>query len=71
MHRLLVTTLIVLTCATACSAQAELPAGFTLAAENEHLALYIHLETTEIAVYDKAADELWFSNPQGRNRRAG
>lgn len=71
MRRLLVATLIVLTCATACSAQAELPAGFTLAAENEHLALYIHLETTEIAVYDKAADELWFSNPQGRNRRAG
>ena len=35
------------------------------------MALYIHPETTEIAVYDRAAGETWFSNPQGRSMRHG
>ena len=48
-----------------------LPEGFELCADNGQLALYIHPETTEIALWDKAAGEVWFSNPQGRNMRAG
>lgn len=47
-----------------------LPEGFELCADNGQLALYIHPETTEIALWDKAAGEVWFSNPQGRNMRA-
>lgn len=50
---------------------ANLPSEMGLVAENAHLALYIHPETTEIALWDKGADALWFSNPQGRNMRQG
>ncbi len=50
---------------------AKLPAAMELVAENAHLALYIHPETTEIALWDKGTDALWFSNPQGRNMRQG
>ncbi|HBG00053.1 MAG TPA: hypothetical protein DDW87_00560, partial [Firmicutes bacterium] len=51
--------------------QAALPAGMEQAAENAYLALFIHPETTEIALWDKEAEVYWFSNPQGRNMRQG
>ncbi len=50
---------------------AQIPADFILAAENDYLALYIHHDTTEIALWDKTASTSWFSNPEGRNRRQG
>ena len=71
MRRLLAALLILLAAVWPLPAEAQAPAGFDLCAENEHLALYINPETTEIAVYDKAADTTWFSNPPGRNMRAG
>ena len=38
-----------------------------LVAQNAYLSLFIHPETTEIALWDREADVYWFSNPQGRN----
>lgn len=45
--------------------------GMDLMAENAHLALYIDPSTTEIAVLDKGAEEVWYTNPPGRNMRQG
>ena len=50
----------------ACAAGLE---EMELVAENAHLALYIHPDTTEIGVFDKTAEEVWYSNPPGRNMR--
>lgn len=41
-------------------------AGMVLASENENLKLYINVETTEVAVYDKKSEKVYYSNPQGR-----
>lgn len=71
MRRLIPAFLVLLLLVLAPKACAQVPEGFSLCAENEHLALYIHPETTEIAVYDRAAGETWFSNPQGRSMRHG
>jgi hypothetical protein len=38
--------------------------GMIEAASNEALVLYIHPETAEIAVLDRASGEMWHSNPQ-------
>ena len=46
----------------ACAAGLE---EMELVAENAHLALYIHPDTTEIAVFDKTAEEVWYSIPLG------
>ena len=62
-------TAILLILAGTSLAGAKLPAEMELMAENDHLALYIDPVTTEIALWDKGADALWFSNPPGRNRR--
>ena len=43
-------------------------AGFSLAAENENLALYIKESTAEIAVYDKQSGRTVYSNPQERDQ---
>lgn len=40
--------------------------GMVLAAENEELKLYTNLETTEIAVYEKATGNITYSNPVDR-----
>jgi len=42
--------------------------AFSVAAENEHLILYLNPDNTEIAVEDKRTGSIWFSNPP--NRRA-
>lgn len=39
-------------------------------AENETLILYLHPETTEIAIRDKRSGAVWFSNPQDREEDA-
>ena len=51
-------------------ARAAAPEGFTLAAQNERLALYVNLEDGQIALYDKAWDHLWHSNPQAADKKA-
>lgn len=38
--------------------------GMIEAAQNKALSLYIHPGTTEIAVLDRASNEMWYSNPQ-------
>ncbi|CAM4016241.1 DUF5696 domain-containing protein [Paenibacillus alkaliterrae] len=38
--------------------------GMIEAASNEALSLYIHPATTEIAILDRASNEMWYSNPQ-------
>lgn len=38
--------------------------GFSLAAENERMALYIKESTAEVAVYDKLSGQTVYSNPQ-------
>ena len=43
--------------------------GFELRAENQHLSLFFHPETTEIAVYDRLTGETWYSNPKDRSAR--
>src|SRR5699024_7567515 len=40
--------------------------GMNLIAENDFLVLYIHQETTEIAVKVKDTGHIWFSNPVDR-----
>lgn len=40
--------------------------GMELAAENDYLKLYTNTETTEIAVYDKKGDKIYYSNPVDR-----
>lgn len=40
--------------------------GMELVAESDSLKLYTHLETTEIAVFDKRSGEITYSNPQNR-----
>lgn len=52
-------------------AEAIQPSGMDLVAQNAYLSLFIHPETTEIALWDREADVYWFSNPQGRNMRQG
>lgn len=52
-------------------AEAIQPSGMELVAQNAYLSLFIHPETTEIALWDREADVYWFSNPQGRNMRQG
>lgn len=42
--------------------------GMVLAAENDQLKLYTNLETTEIAVFDKASGDITYSNPQDREQ---
>ena len=42
--------------------------GFELRAENQHLSLFFHPETTEIAVYDRLTGETWYSNPKDRDQ---
>jgi hypothetical protein len=44
--------------------------GMNLAAENEFLRLYVHPETTAIAVYDKRNGFTWFSSPPDAERDA-
>lgn len=41
--------------------------GMVLAAENADLKLYTDLETTEIAIYEKATGNITYSNPQDRD----
>ncbi|NLJ73467.1 MAG: hypothetical protein GX331_00585 [Firmicutes bacterium] len=40
-----------------------------LAAQNQSAALYIHPQTTEIAVHSFVTGKTWFSNPQGRDHK--
>ena len=56
-------TAILLILAGTSLAGAKLPAEMERMAENDHLALYIDPVTTEIDLWDKGADALWFSNP--------
>lgn len=44
--------------------------GMLLAAEDAELSLYYNAETTEIAVKDKRAGQIWYSNPVARNEDA-
>ena len=44
----------------------EVLASMDLAADNEFLELYVHPETTEIAVRDKRSQAVWYSNPPSR-----
>ncbi|WP_342572659.1 DUF5696 domain-containing protein [Paenibacillus sp. FSL R5-0749] len=46
------------------------PEGMEMVAENEQMILYLHPETTEIAVKDKQNGAIWFSNPQDREQDA-
>ena len=41
--------------------------GKVLAAENEYLALYVDVYTTNIAVFDKRNQRTWYSSPPGTN----
>jgi hypothetical protein len=66
MRRFAITVILVLF-SVSTFAQAQVPEEYVLCAENEHLALYIHLETTEIAVVDKPGTT-WYSNPLGAGR---
>lgn len=43
------------------------PDAWDLVAQNEAAALYIHPQTTEIAVKDLRSGKMWFSNPQDRS----
>lgn len=47
------------------AASAADPSGYEVVAQNGRLALLIDRSTTEIAVRDKASDEIWYSNPPG------
>ncbi len=42
--------------------------GFSLAAENENLALYIKQSTAEVALYEKASGRILYSNPPEADR---
>jgi hypothetical protein len=42
--------------------------GMDLVAENDSLALFLNKVTTEIAVKDKSNGQLWYSNPQDREK---
>lgn len=44
-------------------AEANMPAGYALVAENEHLQLYLNENTTEIAVVNRDSGRVWYSNP--------
>ncbi|MFC4099438.1 DUF5696 domain-containing protein [Paenibacillus xanthanilyticus] len=44
--------------------------GMKLAAETEALAMYVHEETTELAVVDKRSGKVWRTNPASRNEDA-
>lgn len=63
------TVLILMLVVSTASAAPDLEQTMELMAENDYLALYIHPDTTEIAVFDKNAGEIWYSNPPGRNMR--
>lgn len=51
---------------TAARVEAEVPSGWTKAAENERLSLYLDEATAEFAVKDNRSGEIWFSNPADR-----
>jgi hypothetical protein len=42
--------------------------GFEPALENQMLRLYINRQTAEIAVYNKHSSQVWYSNPQDRDK---
>lgn len=63
---LLLLGLLVFVVHTAAGEPQEL-ADMQLAAENQFLRLYIHPETTEIAVFEKASGAVWYSNPPNWN----
>lgn len=44
--------------------------GFSLAAENDRVALYVKTDTAEVAVYDKANEVTVYSNPQDADQDA-
>lgn len=44
-------------------------AGFSLAAENQYLELYLNEDKVEFAVRQKASGEIWFSNPVDRDKK--
>ncbi|TYP76645.1 DUF5696 domain-containing protein [Paenibacillus methanolicus] len=44
--------------------------GMKLAAETDALAMYIHEETTELAVVDKKSGKVWRTNPETRSEDA-
>ena len=51
------------------SVLAEPLESFDLVHENRHLQLYMDYQTTEIAVYCKETDRIWYSNPPGREEQ--
>ena len=62
----LITLALILGVGGASARAVEIGPGFVLAVENEYLGLYIHRDTTEIAVHVKSGNTVWYSNPNGR-----
>lgn len=60
-------TAVILTCAA--GSLAHVLPGFSMAAENEYLQLYLNEELVEFAVVDKASGDIWFSNPPDRQEK--
>lgn len=52
-----------------CASLADRLASMDVVAENEFLCLHLDPQTTEIAVYDKEADAVWWSNPVDRTAK--
>lgn len=49
------------------AASAAVPRGFEIVAENDHLVMYMNMETAEVAVLDKQSEQIWYTNPPDRN----
>ncbi|MDI9413953.1 MAG: DUF5696 domain-containing protein [Bacillota bacterium] len=67
MKRSLIIILVILVFGVS-SIQANALQDYEQVAQNEYLELYINPETAEIAVYDLATKEIWYSNPPNRDR---
>lgn len=65
---LLATWTLACLCRPAFAAEAGL-SGFNVAAENEHLVLYLNESSVEFAVLEKGSGEVWYSNPFDRERK--
>lgn len=55
---------------TGAAQETPLPEGFALALENDALQLYLNEKTGEIALRNKQAETIWYSNPQDRDTEA-
>lgn len=67
---LLITAIALLLTGLPARAQDKVPKGFSMAARNEALALYVNRKDGRIILHDLAADYSWHSNPQAADKKA-